>query len=178
MIRREELIEIGCYNKPHGINGEISATFDYELDTIMDNDCFITCINGIFVPFFTENFRTKNNSTALLKIEGMDDENSVKILVNQKIYALKTSFKQSLDDIDEDDEELPLDYFIGFSVVTDEDTTLGEIEEVDCSTENFLFIINHGEKQVYIPATDDFITDIDFERKILTMSLPQGILEL
>ena len=28
MITADQLIEIGRYNKAHGINGEISATFD------------------------------------------------------------------------------------------------------------------------------------------------------
>ena len=30
MIARESLIEIGRFAKPHGINGELTATIDYE----------------------------------------------------------------------------------------------------------------------------------------------------
>ena len=55
---------------------------------------------------------------------------------------------------------------------------IGEIINVDCATENYLFIVDKNDKQVFIPATDDFITDIDFENKILEMDLPEGILDI
>lgn len=177
MIRREDIIEIGVYNKPHGINGEISATFDYDIDVINDINCFITDINGIYIPFFAENIRAKSNSTVLLKIEGLDDEQSVKKLVNNKIFTLKSAFQPSQVNTEET-EELPLDYFIGFTISEEKEGIIGEIIDVDCSTENFLFIVNNHDKQVFIPATDDFIVDIDLECKTITMCLPMGILEI
>lgn len=177
MIRREDIIEIGVYNKPHGINGEISASFDYDIDVIKDINCLISDINGIYVPFFAENLRAKSNSTVLLKIEGLDSEESVKKLVNNKIYTLKSLFQYSQGTPDET-EELPLDYFIGFTISEENGGLIGEIVDVDCSTENFLFIVNNHDKQVYIPATDDFIVDIDLDGKTITMHLPIGILEI
>ena len=33
MITRDELVEIGIFNKPHGVEGEISATFDCDAET-------------------------------------------------------------------------------------------------------------------------------------------------
>lgn len=179
MINREELIEIGVYNKPHGIKGEISATFDYDIDSVITLDCYISELNGIFVPFFTESKRAKTGSTLLLKIEGIDNENDAKSLVNHKIYVLKKDFKYSNDDILPDEEDIPLDYFIGFKIVTYETgDIIGNISAVDCSTENFLFIVDHDNQQILIPATDDFITEIDINNKILTMCLPEGILEI
>lgn len=47
MITRDELIEIGVYNKPHGVNGEISATIDCELDIISQFSCLVSDIDGI-----------------------------------------------------------------------------------------------------------------------------------
>lgn len=177
MILREDIIEIGVYNKPHGINGEISASFDYDIDIIKDIECFISNINGIFVPFFAENIRAKSKDSVLLKIEGLDNENSVKLLVNNTIYALKSTFKTS-QETTEDTDELPLDYFIGFTIIEEKDGIIGEIIDVDYSTENLLFIVNHKNEQVFIPATDDFIIDIDLENKSLTMNLPLGILDI
>ena len=175
MITRDEIIEIGSFNKPHGFNGEISATFDYDIDVISDIECFITDVNGIFVPFFAETIRAKNNSTALIKLDGIDDDKGVKFLVNHTIYAQKASFKPAQIDVDADSDELPLDFFIGFTINTTDGTSIGEITDVDCATENYLFIVN---KNVFVPATDDFITDIDFENKILEMDLPEGIFDL
>ena len=94
MITRDEIIEIGVYNKPHGISGEISATFDYDIDMIKGLECFISDVNGIFVPFFAESIRTKNVTSVLMKLEGIEDDNSVKFLVNKEIYEyiIKTAF--------------------------------------------------------------------------------------
>ena len=177
MILREDIIEIGVYNKPHGINGEILASFDYNIDIIKDIECFISNINGIFVPFFAESIRAKSKDSVLLKIEGLDNENSVKLLVNNTIYTLKSTFNPT-QDIDEDTDELPLDYFIGFTITEENDGVIGEIIDVDYSTENLLFIVSHNNEQVFIPATDDFIIDIDLEKKSLTMNLPLGILDI
>ena len=175
MITRDEIIEIGAFNKPHGINGEISATFDYDIDVISDLDCFITNINGIFVPFFAESVRAKNNCTALIKLDGIDDDKGVKFLVNHTIYAQKSTFAPAQVDYDVESDELPLDFFIGFTIKTSEGETVGEITAVDCATENYLFIVNDN---IYVPATDDFIIDIDFDNKILEMELPEGIFDL
>ncbi len=178
MILREDIIEIGIYNKTHGINGEINASFEYDIDDIKNIECFISNINGIFVPFFAETIRAKSKDSVLLKIEGLDNENSVKMLVNSKIYALKSVFKHS-QEITEDTEELPLDFFIGFTIYEENDNKLiGEIIDVDYSTENLLFIVKHQNEQIFIPATDDFIIDIDIENKSLLMNLPIGILDI
>lgn len=178
MINREELIEVGIYNKPHGINGEISATFDYDTDAISPLECYISEINGIFVPFFTESKRAKTGSTLLVKLEGIDSEKDAKMLVNRHIYALKKDFKYSNNNELPDDDELPLDFFIGYDIISDTGNTLGTITDVDCSTENYLFIVDYDNRQVFIPATEDFITDIDINNKTIIMCLPEGILEI
>lgn len=180
MITREELIEIGIYNKPHGIGGEISATFDYDSNLIADLNCLISNINGIYVPFFIDDMRAKNNSTVLLKIDGIDNEKDAKLLVNKKIYAQKSLFKELCDEIqyDENSEELPLDYFIGFTLKNDDGEIIGTITDVDCTTENYLFIIEQGENNLLIPAADDLIMEMDIKERILIMSIPEGLLHI
>ena len=178
MIRREELIEIGSYNKPHGVSGEISASFDYDVDLVSDLKCFISEINGIFVPFFANSIRTKGSNTLLLKIDGFDSDKEAKLLVNRTIYTHKKDFQELNDSEDSECDELPLDYFVGFSIVNDEDNLIGTITDVDCATENYLFIVECNDQQYYIPATEDFIIDINTEKKTLKMSLPEGILTI
>jgi 16S rRNA processing protein RimM len=175
MILREDLVEVGKVGKPHGIKGELSCWFSNDAFDIEEIGFVVLCIDGIFVPFFAETIRAKNNSTALIKLDGIDDDKGVKFLVNHTIYAQKASFKPAQIDVDADSDELPLDFFIGFTINTTDGTSIGEITDVDCATENYLFIVN---KNVFVPATDDFITDIDFENKILEMDLPEGIFDL
>ena len=81
MITREELIRIGRFNKPHGVKGELSFTFT---DDVFDRtECsYIVCeIDGIFVPFFIEEYRFKSDTTALIKLEDVDNEADASVLV-------------------------------------------------------------------------------------------------
>lgn len=57
MITADQLIEIGRYNKAHGINGEISATFDCDTMAVGELSALVSPMDGIFVPFFVNGIR-------------------------------------------------------------------------------------------------------------------------
>ena len=67
---------------------------------------------------------------------------------------------------------------IGFRVIDKIAGELGEITDVDDSTENVLLQIDHAGRELLIPAVEAFIEDIDAARKELKMSLPEGLLDL
>ncbi len=169
MITAEELTEIGRYNKTHGVNGEISATFDCDALLVGELSTLISPMDGIFVPFFVENLRTKSGDTLLLTIDGISSEEQAKKLVNAKIYALTEEMPEQ--------DEVYCDYFIGFTIVAD-GKKIGRIADVDDSTENALFVVEAQEKTLYVPISEDFIVDIDEEGKTVEMELPEGLLDL
>ncbi len=176
MITREELIAIGHYNKPHGVAGELSATVDVEIDVLGALSCLVSEMDGIYVPFFVNSLRPKTSETVLLTIDGIDSEQEAARLVNHDIYALKREFRQESDDADADG--YPLDYFIGFELQDSDGTRVGEIVQVDEQTENAIFIVDDGEGELLLPASDDLIVEFDLDKKVMVMDLPQGILDL
>ncbi len=176
MIVRDDIIVIGHYNKPHGVNGEISASVDVDVDVLDGFSCLISDIDGIFVPFFVESRRSKSSSTVLLTIDGIASDDRAALLVNKDIYVLKSEYEQLSDD--EDCDELPIDYFIGFEL-RDGDEVVGSIVDIEDSTENVLFVVERpGGDEVAVPAADDLITHLDLEGKVIGMALPAGLLEL
>lgn len=176
MICRDEIVEIGNYNKSHGINGEISATFQCDTTVAEKFTCYISCVDGIYVPFFAENIRTKNAQTLLLKLEGIDCTDDLKILINKDIYVLKKEYENLSEEYDCD--EAPIDYFVGFDIVDSiTDEIVGSIIDIDNSTENVLFVVEDSDdNEILIPAADELVIDIDFENKILKMNLPDGLI--
>ena len=53
------------------------------------------------------------------------------------------------------------------------------IEGVDDSTANILFsVITESGEEFLIPATDDFVEEIDDEKREITMNLPDGLLDM
>lgn len=176
MITRSQIVEMGHYNKPHGVGGELSATMDCDLEVIKDFSCLISEIDGIFVPFFIESLRPKSAETVLLKIDGINNETDAALLVNKSIYVKKEEYEELSDEYDDD--AMPLDFFIGYAV-TDDGSELGTIANVDEETDNCLFVVRLNDGgEVMIPASDDLINNIDTDKRVIDMSLPQGLVDV
>lgn len=177
MITRDELIAIGHFNKTHGINGEISATVDVDIDLLDRFSCLVSEVDGIFVPFFVTASRPKNHDTVLLTVDGIDNEREASHLVNHDIYALKCEFGQATDE-DDDTDCYPLDFFIGFELRDGDGTRVGVITDVDEQTENAIFVVDREGTEVMVPASDDLIVEFDLDERVMVMDLPEGLLEL
>lgn len=173
MITIDEIISIGKFNKAHGINGELSATITAP-QVVLDNcSCIVCDIDGIFVPFFIKDYRTKSHETFLLSIDDINNEQDAAMLVNKDIYVKRNEYSDALDDED----QLPIDFFIGFKAITN--GIKGNIVDIDDTTANVLFLIDTSDnRQLLIPAVDEFIASIDTENKVITMNVPQELLDL
>ena len=175
MIREQEITVIGQTLKPHGINGEISATIDRDID-IAALKCLVFDIDGIYVPFFVGSYRARGSEAVLLTIDGITDETQAAKLCGMDIFALKS-------DIDEDDETENDGFYIsdlvGYQLIDGGNKAVGTITGYDDSTANTLLIIELPDKTTkYVPVADELIEEFDPECKTIKLNLPTGILEL
>ena len=170
MIKKEEVYKIGRLGKAHGVKGELSFQFDDDVFDRVDADYLVLEVDGILVPFFMEEYRFRSDTVALVKFCDIDTQDRARQLTGSDVY-----FPLSLVPNDDDD-SLSLSFFVGFSLI--DDTTgrnLGTIASVDDQTANILFELEDGK---LIPVNNDFITDIDKDKRLITMELPEGLLEL
>lgn len=175
MIERSQLAEIGAFNKPHGIKGEISAVFDpVLLDHVASFGHVFVELDGLMVPFTVLSARPKGSETLLLTLKGVGDEKMAARLASRPIYIEKAL----LPDDGEDDEGFYLDDLIGFNL-DDDGTPVGKIVGYDDSTANVLFLVERpGGDVCMIPASSDLIEDVDVESGTISMSLPEGLVNL
>jgi len=172
MILPEKLISVGNVIKTHGINGEISAILDPEVDPDSIR-CIVFILDGIPVPFFIEHWRTRGSEAVLLTLEDIDSEQKAKELTGKDIYVFKDNLPDKCDD-----EGFFVADLIGWDLVTSGEK-IGKIIDFDDSTINILLIVeSYGGKNIYIPVAEEFITKIDHHNRIIEMNLPEGILEL
>ena len=169
MIIPDEVVEIGQYNKPHGIAGELSATFPLGTDVLEGVSAIISPMDGILVPFFIEKMRGKSNHTLLITIAGIDSEDKAKRMVNKPIFALRCEVPET--------DEVYCDYFIGFSIEDEDGNVVGDITDIDDTTENALFVVDADGNQIFVPISENFILEIDDEKKVIIMELPQGLID-
>lgn len=172
MIKKEDVYKIGVFNKPHGIHGELSFTFTDDIFDRVEAEYLICLLDGIFVPFFMEEYRFRSDSTALVKLEGVDTSERARMFTNVEVY-FPTKHAE-----DAGPGELTWDFFVGFLIEDKKYGNLGFVTEVDNTTINTLFIVDHQDEELMIPAQEDFILNIDREQKVILMDLPEGLLAL
>ena len=171
MIEPREVIKIGKVTKTHGVSGELSCTFINDIFGEDDAPYLVVDIDGIFVPFFIEEYRFKSDVTALIKFEDIDDTDSAKLLLGRELYFPMKYITESE----------PLNYgegILGYKIYS-AGKLIGTIEGVDDSTSNVLFSVKtmSGE-ELLIPAVDDFVENIDDEKREIQMNLPEGLLDI
>jgi 16S rRNA processing protein RimM len=172
MIKEEDVYRIGIINKPHGVHGELSFTFDDNIFDRVDADYIICMMDGILVPFFLESYRFRSDSTALIKLEGIDTEQQARRMTNVEVYFPKEHAEEL------DDNELTWNFFVGFQINDINKGEIGKVTDVDDSTINTLFVVDYKGSEVLIPAQEDFIVELNRKKKVIKMNLPEGLLEL
>ena len=172
MIKKEEVYKIGLFNKPHGIHGELQFTFTDDIFDRVDCDYLICLLDGIFVPFFIEEYRFRSDSTALVKLEGIDTAERARMFTNIEVYFPVKHAEEA------EDGELSWNFFIGFQMEDIHHGPLGEVIDVDTTTVNTLFVVEREEEELLVPAQEEFIVGIDQKQKLITVELPEGLLNL
>ena len=172
MIKQEDVYRIGRLGKPHGVRGELSFQFDDDIFDRVDADYLIFGIDGILVPFFIEEYRFRSNEICLLKVCDIDSEERARELTGCEVF-----FPRAL--AQEEEGGASWAEIIGFRVINEASGEVaGTIRSVDDSTINVLFSLDTPQGQALIPASDDLIVDVDRQAQTITMTIPDGLLDL
>ena len=167
------LTPAGEFNKPHGIKGEISASFDPRVD-VGALKCVVAEVNGLFVPFFIDAIRSRGADAVLLTIDGITDENEAKLLSRKPLYLLNGDAALAADD---EDDGFYAEDLVGFSALDEDGAVIGKIAGVDSTTANVLFVIDRPDgSEALVPVADEFIDGIDPESATIALRLPDGLL--
>ncbi len=172
MIKKNEVYEIGLFNKPHGLHGEISLTFNDDIFDRVEAPYLVCEMDGILVPFFIESYRFKSDSTALIKLEDVDSADWAKRFTNVHVFFPKALAKGKAP------EQFTWNYFIGFTLFTAQNKYIGKVIDVDTSTPNVLFLVQtEDDNEIMIPAHESMIQELDNNERILYMDLPEGLID-
>lgn len=181
MIEPSELTSAGRFIKTHGIRGELNAVIDVDTEFLDEERCFICDMDGIFTPFFIESVRPKGPHGILIKPEGIDDEIHAAEFTGKEFYVRRESLRAyETETYGEADEGEYADDMIGWKILDAETGELtGTITDLNLETANALFIVETPQgSTVYIPVSEEFIKEINHDEKTLSMTLPQGLLDL
>lgn len=164
-----EKIKIGKIVNTVGLKGEVKV-YNYS-----DSIEIYETIESIYVEdrlTVIENVRAQKNMV-ILKLEGADDRNAAEALRGKELY------------ITEDDlPELPEGQYyvrdlIGMSVTEEDGNLLGHVTDVLQNTAQDIFEVeSENGKKLLIPKVDQFVLDIDAEKREITVRLIEGMMDL
>jgi 16S rRNA processing protein RimM len=173
MIRKEDIVSIGHFAKPHGIKGDITLILTAGVSFDEWEEPYIICeTDGILVPFYLEEYRYKSDTTLFVKLENINSDEAAREFANREAFCPPEVVP------DQDDDSLTWSHFIGYKVFDTVPGFIGEIIDIDESTLNILFVLNHKENELLIPAAEELILSADHGSRQLKVELPDGLLNL
>ena len=150
-----------------GVSVSLYTTLPEDFDPT--TDALFAEIDSLPVPLYCEEFERRGVSGANVRFADFDTQRRAEELVGKELYM-------ELCDEEGDDDEFYMEDLIGFKVECGK--LRGEITDYYDSEMNPLFGIDFGDGERLIPAAEEFILHIDFERGKMKMALPEGLLEL
>ena len=163
MITNEQVISIGKITRTHGKRGEVQCLTSNEYCENADATFLILSIDNILVPFRVLDWRGKGSDSLIFQIDRITDEQMAQQLVGCQAYMLAS-------DLSEEDELMPTwQSLTGYSVLDTDQGKLGTIIHVDETTINTLVTLDNDQ---LLPLHEDFIINIEPDKKLLTICLP------
>ena len=177
MIREEEVFKIGYISKQRGLRGEVEMVFTDDCFDTGSAEYLVLDMDGIYVPFFWEEYRFKNDDTAIVKFEDIDDDTQARTLVGHAVYYPKEHVATSTDE--EGAELSSYKALTGFEVFDQDDERIGVITHVDDSSVNTLLTIerNNGDDFLF-PFHNDFLLSFDLHNRKIQLMIPEEIASL
>ena len=171
-MKKQDCFLFGTIFKLHGYKGDVNIYNDNDIPLVFSEiDFFYVEENNELIPYFADSVRPKKKKILLVKFEDVDSEEVALRILKRQVY-LPNKFLPKIEDINPDK------IMVGFDVI---DKTLGNVGIVDFvndKTAQKLIIVKDGEKEFFIPFHDNFVLNIDLEKKILNVDVPEELMNI
>lgn len=173
-INKDNCLNIGFFQKPHGVFGTLILNFSEGLEDIVDQtSVFLVETEGILVPWFTadDGIRVISSKTALVDLDWIDDEESAKRLSGKSVWVENTGIATELNTAVEDE-------WTGYRIFDSHVELVGEVTGVNDYSGNLVFTVATSKGELLLPFHHDLAGHHDRKNKTLILELPDGIFDL
>ena len=168
----DELIAIAKVVKTRGLRGELVADV---LTDFPERFQGLEVVIGVLPDGSRAGLKIENfwfqKERIILKFEGFDSVEKAEELRGIEI-CVPESEAEELDDGEFFDWQLE-----GCEVETIEGETIGRVRELMRTGGTEILVVDNGEREYLIPFAESICTDVDIERKVITVDPPEGLLE-
>jgi 16S rRNA processing protein RimM len=158
-------IEIGGIARAHGIRGEVVImTHDPDSETLRNVDAI--WVGG---TLRTIGHARSTHRGWLVQLEGVLTRNDAEALQGKKVEVDREALGLGDDDV-------LLSDLIGCTVQLPDGRPWGTIANVEADVQDRL-VIHDGEIERLLPLVDEFVRDVDLEKRIVVVDPPDGLPE-
>ena len=162
---------LGRITKPWGVKGQLVLFLDVDSpDDYLDLDSAFVEIKGQLVPHFFH-IDNINGNKAVATFEDLTPEQAG-ALVGHELY-LPLDLLPKLDG-----NRFYFHEVIGFTVIDERLGEIGTCQDFLEVSNNPIMQVNHNGTEILIPASQQFVTQVDRENRILHVSTPEGLVEI
>ena len=161
------MLAVGRITKLFGAEGEVNVNLyaDFPDDFSVEQPLF-TIVDSLVVPLFCDSFSRRGRGSATVRFADIDTVKRAELIMGNEIF---------IEDVESDDDEFTFDDLIGFTVKIGR--RKGTITDFYDNDYNPLFEVELGGKNHLIPAVEEFIAARDFEKGVIKLVLPEGLIE-
>lgn len=168
----DECFQLGYVIKKHGLSGEVNVFLDVDDPSYYkDLESVFVEINKKLVPFFIKRFQIRGNKV-IARFEDVETVEQADELKSCGLY-LPLSF---LPDLSEG--QFYYHEIMGYQVVDDHLGEVGTVKDVYELPNQDLIAVDYKGKEALIPVNDDLIGHADHDAKTLSVTLPEGLLDI
>lgn len=167
-----EYFFLGVITKTFGYKGQVVVYLDTdEPEKYKTLEAVFVKESEEMLPYMIEEFIYKGANQAILRFTDVDGE-TAKSLVKSELY-LPLSFLPPLTG-----NKFYFHEVIGFDVIDKVQGNIGKcVDFMEMSRQPIMQIDYHG-KEILIPAVDEIFDTVDRENKVITISAPDGLIDI
>ena len=165
---------LGTIFKLHGYKGEVNIYIESDIDINPTKIDFLYIEeNTELIPFYLESIRNKKKNILLVKFEDIDSEKEAKKIIKSKVYIKREDILEAKEKKINQNELI-----IGFDVIDKKLGNIGNVKFVNTSTSQDLIIVSKESKEFFIPFHENFIVNINTEKKYIEVSVTKELLDI
>lgn len=167
-----EYFKIGKLVSTFGLKGELILQHSLGKKTALKGLAafFIEERKAAFIPYFIESTRIKSDTEIYLKVQDISTREAAAKLTQKELWLPEADAKKFTA------KNAPLN-FLGYTI-EENGKALGTVLEVIEQPHQVLCRIDIAGKEVLIPLNESTIERIDQKGRRITVSLPEGLLEI
>lgn len=168
-----ELFYLGKINGTHHLKGTTKLFSVFGKPEKLDNNkVIVEKPNGQRVVLTITNAKTMNQKVILVDFDEIKNKNDAQTIMGGKVYIRRDILGNM------SEEEFYSDDLIDMDVVTNKGEVLGKVTDIMETAAHDIIVINEDENEIMIPSVEEFVLEINFETRKITVDIPDSLRDL